>query len=337
MKLFEILNNEGIENLQLVEKEIPQPGSGQVLVKVHATSLNYRDLVIVEGVNGKLKQPMVPLSDGAGEVVAVGPHVTLFKVGDRVAGTFFQKWVSGEINAEAMKSAMGGAINGMLAEYVVLGETGVVKIPDHLSYEEAATLPCAAVTVWNALVSRGKLTSGETLLIQGTGGVSVFAAQFAQRMGARVIATSSSDEKLEKLKEFGVTEGVNYRTTPDWEKAVLSYTGGKGVDHVIEVGGAGTFGKSLKAVRFGGHISLIGVLTGFSAEINPLPILQKSVRVQGIYVGSRDMFNDMNAFLANTKLKPVIDSVFPFEDTQAAYRHLKSGKHFGKIVIRLNS
>jgi NADPH:quinone reductase-like Zn-dependent oxidoreductase len=227
---------------------------------------------------------------------------------------------------------MGGAIDGMLAEYVVLNQDGVVKIPAHLSYEEGATLPCAAVTAWHALISEGRLAAGETVLTQGTGGVSIFALQFSKLLGARVISTSSSDAKLERVRGMGADELINYKTTPDWEKPARALTG-IGVDHVVEVGGAGTLEKSMKAVRTGGTISLIGVLTGATGEINPRPILMRNIRVQGIYVGSREMFEAMNRAISLHKLHPVVDRVFPFADAVEAYRHMESGAHFGKIVI----
>jgi NADPH:quinone reductase-like Zn-dependent oxidoreductase len=243
-----------------------------------------------------------------------------------------QTWLAGPVKEEYGKSALGGAIDGMLAEYVVLNQDGVVKLPAHLSYEKGATLPCAAVTAWNALIHTGKLVAGETVLTQGTGGVSSFALQFAKFSGARVIATSSSDAKLARVREMGASETINYKTTPDWEKPVRSMTE-IGVDHVVEVGGAGTLEKSMKAVRTGGTISLIGVLTGTAGEINPRSILMRTIRLQGIYVGSREMFEEMNRAIALHKLKPVIDRVFPFADAVEAYRYLESGAHFGKVVI----
>jgi NADPH:quinone reductase-like Zn-dependent oxidoreductase len=276
--------------------------------------------------------PVIPLSDGAGEVVAVGPGVKKVVAGERVAGIFMQTWLAGGMNEEHGRSALGGAVDGMLAEYVVLQEDGVVKLPSHLSYEEGATLPCAAVTAWNALAASSKLIPGESVLVQGTGGVSLFALQFARLFGARVIATSSSDEKLERVRAMGASDGINYKTTPDWEKPVRALTG-IGVDHVVEVGGAGTLEKSMKAVRAGGTISLIGVLTGTNGEINPRSLLMRNIKVQGIYVGSREMFEAMNRAIALHELRPVVDRVFPFADAVEAYRHLESGAHFGKVVI----
>jgi len=334
MKVLEIQDNFGLDSLKLAERPQPQPGFGQVLVKVRAASLNYRDLMVVKGqYDPRMSLPRVPLSDGAGEVVAVGENVTRVKVGDRVAGIFMQTWIGGEVTPAYSKSALGGAIDGMLAEYVVLNEEGVVHVPEHLSYEEAATLPCAAVTAWNALVTQGRLTAGETVLVQGTGGVSLFALQFARALGARVIATSSSDEKLERALSLGASDGVNYRSVPEWDKRVRELTGGSGVDHVVEVGGAGTLNKSLGAVRMGGTISMIGVLTGGGGEINTISILMKSVRVHGIYVGSRVMFEAMNRAIALHNLKPVVDRVFPFEQAIDALKYMESGAHFGKICL----
>lgn len=335
MKVVEIQNKFGLESLTLTERPEPSPNYGQVLVKMRAASLNYRDLMVVKGLyDPNIPLPLIPLSDGVGEVVAVGDGVTRVKTGDRVAGTFFQNWDCGQLTENASKSALGGAIDGVLAEYVVLQENGVVLVPEHLSDEEGATLPCAALTAWNALVTTGGVKAGDTVLVQGTGGVSIFALQFAKALGARVIATSSSDEKLERVRQLGATDTINYKQTPEWGKQVLKLTDGVGVDHVVEVGGAGTLNQSLRAVRHGGQISMIGVLTGGSGEITTASILIKNVRVQGIYVGSRQMFEDMNRAIAFNKIQPVCDRVFDFQDTTAALSHMESGAHFGKICIR---
>lgn len=333
MKVYEIREPAGIDSVRPAERPDPEPGFGQILIKVKAASLNYRDLAVARGGYGRgVPSPVIPLSDGAGEVVATGPGVTRVATGDRVAGIFMQTWLAGPVKEEYGKSALGGAIDGMLAEYVVLHQDGVVKLPPHLSYEEGATLPCAAVTAWNALIHLGKLAAGETVLTQGTGGVSSFALQFAKFSGARIIATSSSDAKLARVREMGASETINYKTTPDWEKPVRAMTE-IGVDHVVEVGGAGTLEKSMKAVRTGGTISLIGVLTGTAGEINPRSLLMRTIRLQGIYVGSRDMFEEMNRAIALHQLRPIIDRVFPFADAVEAYRYLESGAHFGKVVI----
>ena len=338
MKVWEIQSKAGLDALTLTERPEPQPKPGQVLLKMRAASLNYRDLITVKGAyDPKQQLPLVPLSDGVGEVVAVGEGVTRVQMGDRVAGIFMQKWVAGEFSAEKSKSALGGAIDGVLAEYVTLHEDGVTHVPEHLSDVEAAALPCAAVTAWHALITAGKLKAGDTILMQGTGGVSIFALQFANMVGARVIATSSSDEKLERVRQLGAAEGVNYKTTPNWDEQVWKFTGGVGVDHVVEVGGAGTLNKSLRAVRMGGRISLIGVLTGGAGEVNTASILRKNIQVQGIYVGSREMFEAMNRAIALHAMKPVIDQVFPFESAREALAHMESGAHFGKICISYNS
>ena len=335
MKAFEIQNKFGLDSLTMTERPDPKPSYGQVLIKLRSLSLNYRDLMVVKGLyNPKLPLPLIPFSDGVGEVVAVGEGVTRVNIGDRVAGIFFQKWLAGELTAEKAESALGGAIEGMLAEYVVLHEDGVVRVPEHLTDEEAASLPCAAVTAWNALFTSGGLKAGDTVLIQGTGGVSIFALQFALLAGARVIATSSSDEKLERVLQLGASDGINYKQTPDWSKKVRELTAGDGVDYVVEVGGAGTLTESLRAVRYGGQISLIGVLTGGSAEINTASILMKNVKVQGIYVGSREMFEAMNSAIALHKLHPVCDRVFPFHEAPEALKYMETGSHFGKICIR---
>jgi NADPH:quinone reductase-like Zn-dependent oxidoreductase len=335
MKLYQLRNNQGLDSLTPIERPDPQPGYGQVVVRVRATSLNYRDLIIGKGQNPAIAFPVIPMSDGAGDVVAIGEGVTRVKVGDRVAGIFFQDWQAGEISKSIMKSALGGEIDGMLSEYVVLDQAGVVLLPEHLSYEEGATLPCAAVTAWHGLVSKGILKAGDTVLLLGTGGVSIFALQFAKLHGARVIITSSSDEKLAQAKAMGADAAINYQQNPDWEKEVYRLTDRVGVDHVVEVGGSGTLEKSIQAVRYGGRISLIGVLTGFAGQINPQPILGKSIALQGIYVGSREMFEVMNRAIAQAQLKPAIDRAFPFTEARAAYDYLQSGSHFGKIVIRL--
>lgn len=334
MRAWEIVSPGGVDALALNERPSPRPGPGEVLVRVRASSINYRDLSTVEHPEARgIPYPRIPNSDGAGEVISVGPRVTGWKPGDRVVGCFFQEWPSGPITASAMASALGGPIDGVLAEEVVLRDGGLVAIPDHLSFEEAACLPCAAVTAWNCLVAGGGLKAGDTVLLLGTGGVSTLALQFAVMQGARVIITSSSDAKLERARAMGAAETVNYRMTPDWERAALDLTGGRGVDHVVEVGGAGTMEKSIAAVRVGGRIAYIGVLTG--GAIDPTPIMRKSVTLQGVYVGSRAMFEDMNRAIALHRMKPVIDRVFPFADAPEAFRDMKAAGHFGKIVIAI--
>lgn len=336
MKALRVHELGGLGGLRVDELPEPAPGPGEVAVTVRATSLNFRDLMIIEGVyNPKVALPYVPLSDGAGEVTALGQGVSRFRVGDRVAAAFMPGWVGGAPNEATARTALGAGGTGMLAQTVVLPAEGLVSIPEHLTFEEAATLPCAAVTAWHALVTEGRVKAGDTVLVQGTGGVSMFALQVARLNGARVIATSSSDEKLERARGLGASDGINYKTTPDWDKAARALTGGEGVDHVVEVGGAGTLSRSLRAVKMGGRVSLIGVLTGGAAEVNTLPVLMKCLRVQGIYVGSREMFEVMNRAISLHRLRPVVDRVFPFYQARAAFEHLKSGAHFGKVVIRM--
>jgi NADPH:quinone reductase-like Zn-dependent oxidoreductase len=335
MKRYE-LQAFGLENLKIVERPRPEPGPGQTLVRMRACSLNFRDLMVAKGIyNPKMRLPIVPFSDGCGVVEAVGPGVTRVKPGDRVTPIFMQTWIDGPLTDAKSNSALGGAIDGVLAEYVTLHEDGLVPVPAHLSDEQAACLPCAAVTAWNALVTQGHLKSGDTVLVQGTGGVSVFALQFAKAHGARVIATSGSDEKLARAKQMGADETINYKTTTDWEKAAVQLTGGVGVDHVVEVGGAGTFERSLQAIRPMGTVSQIGVLTGVTKDLNIAPILMKHARIQGIYVGNRAMFEDMNRAIVQNKIVPVVDKVFSFDQVPDALRHMESGSHFGKIVVKV--
>ena len=335
MKCWVLPSPKGIDSLSLVERLDPTPGPRQVLVRVRATSLNYRDLITVEGASARAapKPDLIPLSDGAGEVVAVGAGVSRVKAGDRVAGCFMQRWTGGAIDEAAQMSAMGGAIDGMLTELAVLEEDGVVKLPAGLSFEEGATLPCAGVTAWHALVEIGDIKAGDTVLVLGSGGVSIFALQFAKLFGARVIATSGSKAKAERLKQMGAEAVIDYRATPDWDKEVLKATDGRGVDITVEVGGAGTLPRSFMATRIAGRIAVIGLLTGAGAEVDPMPILRRNLRVQGLYVGNRQMFEAMNRAIAADGLKPVIDKVFPFAQVKDAFRHMKSQNHFGKIVV----
>lgn len=335
MRAYQLHTFSGPDGLRGVDLPSPTPGPGEVLVRIRAVSLNYRDLLVSRGLyNPKFRLPLIPLSDGAGEVAVTGAGATRFKPGDRVAANFMTAWVNGPLDEPAARSALGGEINGVLAEEVVVPEHGLVSVPSHLSFEEAATLPCAGVTAWHALMTGAGVRPGDTVLTLGSGGVSTFALQFARLAGARVISTSSHDDKLARLKELGASDLINYRTTPDWDASVRALTGGVGVDHVVEVGGVGTLGRSLKAVRLGGHIALIGVLTG-AGEVSPTPILMKSVRVQGIFVGSRSMFEAMNRAITVNQLRPVIDRVFPFDDAVAAMKHLESGAHLGKVVIKM--
>lgn len=333
MKTYEIIAP-GIDELSVSEREVPKPARGQVLVRMKAASLNYRDYLNVLDPQARgIVSSRIPLSDGAGEVVELGEGVTSFNPGDRVVATFFQNWVGGSITASDMANAMGGTIDGVLTEYAVFEERSLLPIPDHLSFEEAATLPCAGLTAWNALVEIGNLKAGETVLLLGTGGVSIFALQFAKMHGARVIITSSSDGKLARARKMGAWQTINYAQHPDWEKVVMELTDGRGVDHVVEVGGAGTVARSIEAVRVGGTVAMIGVLT--DGSLNPTAVMRKSVRLQGLYVGSRQMFARMNAAIAADEMHPVIDATFDFSQTRDAFHHMESAKHFGKIVITI--
>lgn len=333
MKAYEI-QQFGIDELSLVEREIPTPQANEVLVKFHAVSLNYRDMMMVKGsYNPRLKTPLVPFSDGAGEVVAIGENVTGFKVGDRVCPIFMQGWIDGEVEFKKARTTLGGDLDGCLREFGVFNENGLVHIPENLNYEEASTLPCAAVTAWHALVVSGKIKRDDIVLLQGTGGVSIFALQFAKIFGAKVIITSSSDEKLERAQTLGADYLINYKNEPDWDKKVLEITERRGVDHVIEVGGAGTLQKSINSVKMGGHIAVIGVVAG-KGEFNHLQIFMKSIKVQGIFVGSREMFEEMNACIFENDLKPVVDKVFDFSQAREALKTMESASHFGKIVVK---
>jgi NADPH:quinone reductase-like Zn-dependent oxidoreductase len=321
----------GIENIEWREVPRPEPGPGEVLVGIHACSLNYRDYLVATGrYNPRMPLPRVPLSDGAGEVLAVGPGVTEWQVGDRVAALFMSSWLTGPYHSDHGRSALGGTVDGVLAEAVVLPASALVAIPPHLNAREAATLPCAAVTAWNALFASGKLRPGQTVLVQGSGGVSIFALQLAKLAGARVIATSSHAEKIEKLRALGADWVINYQETPAWGKLIAK---AGGVDHVVEVGGVATLEQSLEAVKPSGTVSVIGVLTGIQGAVNIAPILHKHLHVQGIYVGSREMFRDLNQALTQAHLRPVIDTTFAAADIQLALRYLESAAHFGKIVL----
>ncbi len=325
----------GVDSLEFVERTTPAsgpaPGPGEVLVKVRAVSLNFRDLMMVKGLyNPKMRLPRVPCSDGAGEVVEVGSGVTMWKPGDRVAGIFMQNWLDGPLTAERARGALGGDIDGMLAELVVLRETGLVSVPEHLSFQEAATLPCAAVTAWNALAA-GDVKPGDTVLIQGTGGVSIFALQFARLRGARVIGVSSSDEKLQRAAALGLDAGLNYRNNPEWDKWVVEQTG-EGVDLVVEVGGSGTLPRSLKAIRTGGTVAQVGVLAGAAEPVAIPLILHKMARIQGIYVGSRSDFVEMNRAVTLAQLRPIYED-FDWMKARETLAKMERGSHFGKLVL----
>lgn len=337
MKAYVLGDMNGLDSWKMVERETPQPGYGQVLIRVHAVSLNYRDAMIASGLY-PFPSPtpeMIPLSDGAGEVIAVGPGVRQWQAGDRVAGIFSQSWQGGTQPDDAWLTTLGGAVDGMLAEKVILDQAGLVRVPDMLSWEEASTLPCAAVTAWNALNGLTSLKAGETVLALGTGGVSVFAAQFAAAAGARVIVTSSSDAKLERAKAFGAHDVINYRTTPEWQDEVRRLTGGRGVDRVIEVGRAGTIARSVASVRPGGVVALMGLLAE-GEPLDPAAILVAGAIVRGIMVGSREMFEDMNRAIELNGIRPAIEHVYAFDEAKTALADLVKGQHVGKLVIRVS-
>jgi len=330
MRVWEVEGPGGIDKLRLVERPSPNPGPGEIVVRMRTASLNYRDLLSVEGKLGA-KLPMIPFSDGAGEVSAVGAGVTRVKVGDRVCPLFFQSWIAGDLNATSRVTALGGTAPGVLQDEMLLSAEGVSSFPAHFTFADAATLPCAALTAWRTLVVEGRLKSGHTVLVQGTGGVSIFALQFAKMLGARVIVTSSSDDKLVRARALGADDLVNYRTVPQWGKAVLELTGGNGADHVVEVGGKDTLPQSIEAASAGGRVAIIGVLSGLPGQIEALAVFRKNLRVVGISVGSRQQFEEMCAAIEAHKLAPVIDRTYPFEQVPDALRLMKSGGHFGKI------
>ncbi|OJT02677.1 Zinc-type alcohol dehydrogenase-like protein [Trametes pubescens] len=335
---YRLPKTEGFQSLTLTESPIPQLKATEVLVKVHAVSLNYRDLVIATGqYPAKQKDNVIPGCDLAGDIIALGPEVEGWRAGDRVCSTVSMNYVFGDVTPEAMETALGAPIDGVLTEYKVLPARALVRIPEHLSYEEASTLPCAAVTAYNALLLPNPLKGGDTVLIQGTGGVSIVGLQIAAASGATVIVTSSSDEKLKIAKALGATYTINYKTTPNWDEEVLKITNGRGVDHILEVGGSGTIMKSVNAIRYGGTISLIGFVAGVSdVSTLPLQVLTKGAILRGIIAGSREQFEELNRLITAVKLKPVIDKVFAFEDLRKAYEHLKSQQHVGKVVIKVS-
>ncbi len=335
MKAWEVHEGFGLDNLVLGERPEPVPGPGQVLLAMRAASLNYRDSVVVGGGYGKsVTPPLIPVSDGVGEVVATGPDADRLEVGERVCPMFFPEWYDGDPAPETFEANLGASRDGVLAEYVCMDQRSVARVPDHLSDEEAACLPCAALTAWSALITQSDTGPGDTVLVQGTGGVALFAVQFAKALGARVIITSSSDDKLASARDLGADETINYKTDPDWDKAARDLTEGRGCDHVIELGGAETLKRSVRAVRAGGQISLIGVLSGPVAELTLPLIVMRNVRIQGITVGSRAGFEAMCETMERRGLRPVIDQVFPFAEARAAFEHLLSGAHFGKVCIR---
>lgn len=335
MKVFQIKDDWSMDHLTLAEMPKPEPGYGEVLLRMKAASLNYRDLLVpVRGYGAHTGTlPLIPVSDGVGEVAAVGGGVGRVDVGDRVCPLMVQRWIAGPPTAERLVT-LGGPLDGVMAEYMVLGQEGVVKIPDHLDDTEAAALPCAALTAWSAIVTEGRVRAGDTVLVQGTGGVSLFALQLAKLNGARVIVTSSSDEKLERALALGADLGINYLDTPDWGKQARQMAGTRGVDLIVEVGGEKTLPQSLRAIRAGGTICLIGVLSGLNMAVSLGPIVTRKIRLQGISVGNRDGMEEMVRAIGHHRLTPVIDRVFAFEELRAALDYLAQGTHFGKICIR---
>ena len=334
MRAFQVQSDGGIESIASIELPDPTPGRGDVTIRMKAASLNYRDLGVAAG--GYLRNdacPVIPLSDGAGEVVAVGEGVARWQVGDRVSPIFVRDWLDGAPNDGVLRTCLGGGVDGVLAEQIVLPAEALVRIPGDMTFEEAATVPCAAVTAWHALFESGNLQSGQTVLLLGTGGVSVFALQLAKAAGARVLITSSSDEKLRQAKSLGADEGINYKESPEWHNQVRSLTDGEGVDHVVEVGGPGTLERSLKSAKVGAHIHLIGVLDSPAAKISPMLSVFNLLTIRGIYVGSRRMHEKTLSAMQANGIKPVIDRSFAFDEAVEAYRYFASQQHFGKVVI----
>ncbi len=326
----------GLDNLKLETVPLPELGPRDVLVELHAASLNYRDLMTVLGTyNPRMVLPRIPGSDASGVVTAIGSQVTLFQVGDHVTSLFFQDWLDGPIQPTTGKSALGGSIDGVFSTAHVFPETGLIRAPKGYTHAEAATLPCSAVTAWNALVEKGRLHAGQTVLLQGTGGVSIFALQIAKAHGARVIITSSSDEKLSRARQMGADETINYRAFPEWDRQVMQLTGNRGVDHIVEVGGAGTLPHSFKAITPGGRVYVIGVLAGKDTAIDPTPILAKAIHTDGVYVGSRSIYSRLVAAIETNNLHPAIDRTFPLSQAREALAHMQSGSHFGKVVLSL--
>ncbi|MFO7305427.1 MAG: NAD(P)-dependent alcohol dehydrogenase [Gammaproteobacteria bacterium] len=334
MKAYELRELIGPEGLTLnSQRPEPQPSAGEVLIRVRAASLNYRDISVSFGrYPGTIKTSVIPLSDGAGEIVRVGPGVPETRLGERVVTAFYPYWIAGAISETVTDPALGGSLDGVLAELITLPASAAIPIPEHLSFEEAATLPSAALTAWQAIVEVGKVRAGDVVLTLGTGGVSLFALQLAKLHNATVIVTSGSQAKLERVRALGADHVLNYRTTPEWDTEVLQLTQGRGVDVIVEVGGPGTLERSLRCVRKGGTIVFIGRLAG-TCLIDPLPIMRRAVRVIGINVGSHEMFAAMNRALAASRLRPVIDRSFDFSEARAAYDYFQSGVAFGKVVI----
>lgn len=336
MKVFQIQEDWSMDHVKLAQRADPKPGPGSVLLRMRAAALNYRDLLVpLRGYGSKTGTlPLIPVSDGVGEVVAIGSDVTRVAVGDRVCPLMIQTWISGPPSEARLHGTLGGPRDGVMAEYMVLSEKTVVKVPDHLSDEEAATLPCAALTAWSAIVTEGHVKAGDRVLVQGTGGVALFALQFAKCQGAHVIVTSSSDEKLQRARELGADEGINYRSQPEWGKAARKLAGDEGVDLIVDLGGRETLPQALRAIRAGGTICLIGVISGNAMNVPLGPIVTRNIRMQGVTVGCRDGFEAMNRAIHQHRIRPVVDRVFAFDELKAALDCLATRSHFGKICIR---
>lgn len=336
MEVWELKDAFGPDHLKKGDRPDPEPGPNQVLLAMRAASLNYRDTLMIRGGYGsRIKVPLIPVSDGVGEVIAVGEGVSRVGVGDRVAPTFFQGWIGGEAEPEKFTGQLGGPLDGVLARLMCVNEQGVSRVPGHLSDEEAACLPCAGLTAWSAVITQGHVGPGDTVLVQGTGGVALFALQFAKMAGARVILTSSRDDKLARGRQLGADEVINYKSTPEWDRVVKDLTAGEGCDLVVELGGGGTLERSIRAARVGGTVSLIGVLSGATAAV-PLPlVVMRNLRLQGVTVGSRDGFETMCRAIGRHRLRPVVDRVYDFDDVPSAFAHLESGHHMGKVCVRV--
>jgi NADPH:quinone reductase-like Zn-dependent oxidoreductase len=338
MKAYRIFSGRNADALELFERPTREPGAREVRIRVHAVSLNYRDLMIARGnYPVSTESPPIAVADGAGEVVAVGPKTSRFRVGDRVAATYFADWLDGEPAPQKLAAVPGASMDGLLAEEVVMHEDHLVAVPEHLDFDEAATLPCAGVTAWNALFVEGRVKPGATVLLLGTGGVSIWALQLAKAAGMRSIITSSSDAKLARARLLGADATINYRSAPEWQDEVLRLTGGRGVDLVVEVGGHGTLERSIAATRTGGTVALVGGVGGLATTLDIVPLLVAAKRLIGIAVGSRAMFEDLNRFVAQARIRPAIDRVFGFDEAREAYAYLESARHLGKVVIRVGA
>lgn len=337
MNAYHVHPGQNFAGIQPISRELPPPGPYEVRVRIRAVALNYRDLMVIRGdYNGGNAQAVIPASDGAGDVVEIGAKVSRFKVGERVATTFFESWIEGRQTPQKSQHSFGGLIDGALAREIVVSQDSLFKVPDHLDYNEAATLTCAGVTAWNSIFVEGRARPGDSVLLLGTGGVSVWGLQLAKAAGLRALITSSSDAKLQRARQLGADVTINYTTTPEWHEAVLQATHGEGVEVVVEVGGAGTLKKSLQSTRMGGTVAIVGGVSGWGSEVDPFQLIRGAKRVSGIYVGSQAMLEDLARFVALHRIRPVVDRVFPFEQARQAYEYLDSGSHFGKVVIALN-